>query len=161
MLGKNQVQRTRKKAVAKSTKTPAASTTDAKAKPGEQAAKKPLTAHQQQELKRQERLNKLDEARAKLDEQIRTKKAREKERLEQAKKKRNWALFTFVLGLLVMLTALIALFPSPAMIVFSTLLMFTFFFLGFTYQRMVMQLMVVALACVVIVGAFYSILNTV
>ena len=47
-----------------------------------------------------------------------------------------------------------------AMIIFSTLLMFTFFFLGIAYQRMVMQLLVVAIACVGITAAFYTIMSS-
>ena len=54
-----------------------------------------------------------------------------------------------------MLTILIYFFPSPFMIVFSTLLLFTFFFLGIAYQRMIMQILVVAVACVVITALFY------
>ena len=42
------------------------------------------------------------------------------------------------------------------MIVFSTLLLFTFFFLGIAYQRMIMQLLVVAVACVIITSLFFT-----
>lgn len=112
-----------------------------------------------QEKQRQERQEQLAANKQKLLEQQRKKREKQKQRMEEIKKKRTWSLATFTLGLFVMLTALICLFPTTQMIIFSTLLMFSFFFLGVAFQRMVMQLLVIALASVFIVGAFYSIVN--
>ena len=114
-----------------------------------------------QEQKRQERQEKLKAAKEKVLEQRRLKRQHQLERQEELRKRQRWSLITFVLGLFVMLTALIALFPSTPMIIFSTLLMFSFFFLGIAYQRMVMQLLVIALACVFITGAFYAIVSSI
>lgn len=113
-----------------------------------------------QEQKYRERREKLESAKNKVLEQRKIKAERDAKRLAAAKAKQRRSMITFVIGLFVMLTALIALYPSTPMIIFSTLLMFSFFFLGIAYQRMVMQLLVVALACVVITGAFYSIMSS-
>lgn len=122
------------------------------------AESKPLS---KKEALLKDKYQKLEEAKQKVREAQAQKQKREQERRDELKKKHFRALVTFTIGLFVMLTALIALFPSPTMIVFSTLLMFTFFFLGFAFQKAIMQLMVIALACVVITGAFYSIMTQV
>ena len=96
------------------------------------------------------------EAKEKLREAVHQKKQHELERRQKLKAKRKRDLTIFVIGLLVMLTILIYAFPSPFMIVFSTLLLFTFFFLGIAYQRMIMQLLVVAVACVIITSLFFT-----
>lgn len=113
-----------------------------------------------QEQKRKERQERIEAARQKVLEKKRIKLEHEKQRREELRRKNKWTMATFVLGLFVMLTALICLFPSTGMIIFSTLLMFSFFFLGIAFQRMVMQLLVIALATVFIIGAFYTILSS-
>lgn len=113
-----------------------------------------------QEQKLKERRDKLESAKNKVMEQRKLKQEREAKRKAEMQAKQRRSMVTFVIGLFVMLTALIALYPSTPMIIFSSLLMFSFFFLGVAYQRMVMQLLVVALACVVITGAFYSIMSS-
>ena len=109
-----------------------------------------------QEQKKRERDAKIAEAKEKLREAVHQKKQHELERRQKLKAKRKRDLTIFVVGLLVMLTILIYAFPSPFMIVFSTLLLFTFFFLGIAYQRMIMQLLVVAVACVIITSLFFT-----
>lgn len=113
-----------------------------------------------QEQKYRERREKLESAKNKVLEQRKIKQERDAKRKAEMQAKQRRSMITFVIGLFVLLTALIALFPSTPMIIFSTLLMFSFFFLGIAYQRMVMQLLVVALACVVITGAFYTIMSS-
>lgn len=113
-----------------------------------------------QEQKLKERREKLENAKNKVLEQRKLKQERDAKRKAEVQAKHRRSMITFVIGLFVMLTALIALYPSTPMIIFSSLLMFSFFFLGVAYQRMVMQLLVVALACVVITGAFYSIMSS-
>lgn len=108
-----------------------------------------------QEQKKRERDAKIAEAKEKLREAIHQKKRHELERRKKLETKRKRDLAIFVAGLFVMLTILIYFFPSPFMIVFSTLLLFTFFFLGIAYQRMIMQILVVAVACVIITALFY------
>ncbi len=109
-----------------------------------------------QEQKKRERDAKIAEAKEKLREAVHQKKQHALERRQKLKAKRKRDLTIFVIGLLVMLTILIYAFPSPFMIVFSTLLLFTFFFLGISYQRMIMQLLVVAVACVIITSLFFT-----
>ncbi len=114
-----------------------------------------------QEQKRKERQEKIEQARQKVLEQKRIKREHQKQHMEELRRKHKWTMATFTLGLFVMLTALICLFPTTPMIIFSTLLMFSFFFLGIAFQRMVMQLLVIAIATVFIVGAFYTIVNSI
>lgn len=114
-----------------------------------------------QEQKRKERQEKIAAARKNLEEKRRIRLEHQKQRREELQRKHKWTMVTFTVGLFVMLTALICLFPSTGMIIFSTLLMFSFFFLGIAFQRMVMQLLVIALATVFIVGAFYTILGSI
>ena len=109
-----------------------------------------------QEQKKRERDAKIAEAKEKLREALHQKKQHALERRQKLKAKRKRDLTIFIIGLLVMLTILIYAFPSPFMIVFSTLLLFTFFFLGIAYQRMIMQLLVVAVACVIITSLFFT-----
>lgn len=144
---------------AKKTSTKAQANTPAAASTPQAEPQKTLSPREKREAALQEKYKKIEETKQKIKEAQAQKLKREKERREELKKKHLRALITFTIGLLVMLTALIALFPSPTMIVFSTLLMFTFFFLGFAFQKAIMQLMVIALACVVITGAFYSIIT--
>ena len=108
-----------------------------------------------------ERQEKIEQARQKVLEQKRIKREHQKQHMEELRRKHKWTMATFTLGLFVMLTALICLFPTTPMIIFSTLLMFSFFFLGIAFQRMVMQLLVIAIATVFIVGAFYTIVNSI
>ena len=109
-----------------------------------------------QEQKKRERDAKIAEAKEKLREAVHQKKQHALERRQKLKAKRKRDLTIFIIGLFVMLTILIYAFPSPFMIVFSTLLLFTFFFLGIAYQRMIMQLLVVAVACVIITSLFFT-----
>lgn len=134
------------------------SSSDSASKDGKPS--RPPSIHEIQEQRRAERQQKLADAREKMNEQLRLKKEREAKHREALKARQFKSMVTFVIGLFVMLTALICLFPTPMMIVFSTLLMFSFFFLGIAYQRMVMQLLVIAMACVVITGAFYFIISS-
>ena len=136
-------------------------TAEAKSTAGANANGKLPSMREVQEKKRLERQEKLKAAKEKVLEQRRIKRQHQRERQEKLRKRQRWSLITFVLGLFVMLTALIALFPSTPMIIFSTLLMFSFFFLGIAYQRMVMQLLVIAMACVFITGAFYAIVSSI
>ena len=114
-----------------------------------------------QEQKRKERQEKIEQARQKVLEQKRLKREHQKQHMEELRRKHKWTMATFVLGLFVMLTGLICLFPTTPMIIFSTLLIFSFFFLGIAFQRMIMQLLVIAIATVFIVGAFYTIVNSI
>lgn len=115
----------------------------------------------EQEVRREAYLKAQEERRQKMLEEQRIKKEKEQERLKALKKRHTITMITFCVGLVVMVTALISIFPTTEIIIFSTLLMFTFFFLGIAYQRLVMQLLVLALTCLVITGAFYTImLNT-
>ena len=123
-------------------------------------SKKLPSMREVQEQKRKERLEKIAAAKQKVLEQRRIKAQHIKEHQEALRRRHRLSMITFVIGLFVMLTTLICLFPTPFMIVFSTLLMFSFFFLGIAYQRMVMQLLVIALACVFVVSAFYIIVSS-
>lgn len=121
----------------------------------------PLTPRREQELKREAYQKAKEEKRRKMLEEQRIKKEKEQAKLKELKKRNAISMVTFCIGLVVMVTALICIFPTTEIIVFSTLLMFTFFFLGIAYQRLVMQLLVLALTCMLITGAFYMImLNT-
>lgn len=119
-----------------------------------------LTPRQQQEKQRQERQERVEAARRNVEEQKKLKLEREIAHKQALRKKHRMTMYTFSIGLFVMLTALIVMFPTPLMITFSTLLMFTFFFLGIAYQRIVMQLLVIAMGCILIVGAFYMIMQS-
>lgn len=118
----------------------------------------PVIQKREQELRREARLKEQEEKRLRMIEEQKAKKEKERAQLEAAKKRQRLTMFTFCVGLVVMVTALICLFPTTEIIVFSTLLMFTFFFLGIAYQRLVMQLLVLALTCMLITGAFYTIM---
>ena len=74
-----------------------------------------------QEQKKRERDAKIAEAKEKLREAVHQKKQHALERRQKLKAKRKRDLTIFIIGLLVMLTILIYAFPSPFMIVFSTL----------------------------------------
>ncbi len=108
-----------------------------------------------QEQKKRERDARIAEAKEKLRDAIHQKKMHQLERKKKLAAKHKRDLIIFIVGLFVMLTILIYAFPSPFMIVFSTLLLFTFFFLGIAYQRLIMQILVVAVACVIITSLFY------
>lgn len=112
-----------------------------------------------QEHKRAEYIKAREEQKRRLLEAKKKKLEQERALRAEMKKRHTITMITFCIGLVVMLTTLIFLFPSTEMIIFSTLLMCTFFFLGISYQRMIMQLLVVALACMMITGAFYTIIN--
>lgn len=113
-----------------------------------------------QEQKMKDRQQKIEDARRKVIEEMELKRERAAKRAAEAKRKERISMHTFVFGLFIMLSVLIYFFQSTTMIIFSTLLMFTFFFLGIAYQRMVMQLLVIALACVAITAAFYTIMSS-
>lgn len=112
----------------------------------------------EQEVRREAYLKAQEERRQKQLEEQRIKKEKEQKHLKALKKRHTITMITFCVGLVVMVTALISIFPTTEIIIFSTLLMFTFFFLGIAYQRLVMQLLVLALTCLVITGAFYTIM---
>lgn len=113
-----------------------------------------------QEQKLKERRDKLQAATDKVLEQRKLKAERQAKLRQEAEARQRRSMITFVIGLFIMLTLLIYFFQNTTMIIFSTLLMFTFFFLGIAYQRMVMQLLVVAIACVGITAAFYTIMSS-
>ncbi len=113
-----------------------------------------------QEQKLKERREKLQAATDKVMEQRKIKAERQAKIKQEAIARQRRSMITFVIGLFIMLTVLIYFFQSTTMIIFSTLLMFTFFFLGVAYQRMVMQLLVVAIACVAITAAFFTIMSS-
>lgn len=112
----------------------------------------------EQEIRREAYLKAQEEQRQKKLEELRSKKEKEQARVKELKKRHTITMITFCVGLVVMVTAFISIFPTTEIIVFSTLLMFTFFFLGIAYQRLIMQLLVLALTCMVITGAFYTIM---
>lgn len=118
------------------------------------------TMREIQEQKLKERREKLQAATDKLKEQRKLKAERQAKIKQEAEARQRRSMITFVIGLFIMLTVLIYFFQSTTMIIFSTLLMFTFFFLGIAYQRMVMQLLVVAIACVAITAAFFTIMSS-
>lgn len=136
-------------------------TTEAKASSAT-ASVKPVTnsgiPKREQEIQREARFKAQEEKRQKMLEEQRLKKEKEQAKLKELKKRQTITMITFCVGLVVMVTALICIFPTTEIIIFSTLLMFTFFFLGIAYQRLVMQLLVLALTCLLIVGAFYTIM---
>ena len=151
---------TRKKsAAAKNQAQEQAPAAAADAKAPEQGTGKTPSLRDLQEAKMRDRREKIESAKNKVLEQKKLQERKAKAKAEMEKKARR-SMILFVIGLFVMLTALIALFPSTPMIIFSSLLMFSFFFLGIAYQRMVMQLLVVAIACVFITGAFYMIMSS-
>lgn len=112
----------------------------------------------EQEIRREARFKEQEERRLRMMEEQKAKKEKERALKEEMKKRQRLSMITFCIGLVVMVTALICLFPTTEIIIFSTLLMFTFFFLGVAYQRLVMQLLVLALTCMLITGAFYTIM---
>lgn len=112
----------------------------------------------EQEIRREARFKEQEERRLRMMEEQKAQKEKERERKEALKKRQRLTMVTFSIGLAVMVTALISLFPTTEIIVFSMILMFTFFFLGIAYQRLVMQLLVLALTCMIITGAFYTIM---
>lgn len=126
-------------------------------KPASGASGTPIKKREQ-EIRREAYLKAQEELRQKQLEELRIKKEKEQARIKELKKRHTITMITFCVGLVVMVTAFISLFPTTEIIVFSTLLMFTFFFLGIAYQRLIMQLLVLALTCMVITGAFYTIM---
>lgn len=152
---------TRKKsAAAKNQAQEQAPAAAADAKAPEQGTGKTPSLRDLQEAKMRDRREKIESAKNKVLEQKKLQQERKAKAKAEMEKKARRSMILFVIGLFVMLTALIALFPSTPMIIFSSLLMFSFFFLGIAYQRMVMQLLVVAIACVFITGAFYMIMSS-
>lgn len=143
---------------AKPKETNKASTSSTTTNTGSNTANKLVIQKREQEIRREAYLKEQEEKRQRLLEEQRIKQEKEKEHRKKLKQRQLVSMITFCIGLFVMVTALICLFPTTEIIVFSTLLMFTFFFLGIAYQRLVMQLLVLALTCMLITGAFYTIM---
>ncbi|MCR5085199.1 MAG: hypothetical protein K6A65_06820 [Succinivibrionaceae bacterium] len=87
----------------------------------------------------------------------------ELEQLRQERRRRLKKRHIFICSvvLTVVLTALIIIFPTNSMAVFCGVLICVFFCIGAAYQRAIVQLLILSLACIGVVWSFYMLFTPV